>query len=82
MYGGILELVFLFVVEDDAVVVDKVKDACLPQRARQELNHEVVLPFLAISTKVHPMLPARLWVFSSLGVTNLPPSCGRTTNQT
>lgn len=46
MDGGVLELVLLLAVEDDAVVVYEVEDAGLPERAAEELHQEVVLPFL------------------------------------
>jgi hypothetical protein len=43
---GVLEFVLLLAVEHDAVVVHEVQDAGLPEGATQELNEEVVLPFL------------------------------------
>lgn len=46
MDGGVLELVLLLAVEDHAVVVHEVEDAGLPEGAAEELDEEVVLPFL------------------------------------
>jgi len=45
--GGVLELVLLLAVEDNAVVVDKVEDASFPEGSREELHHEVVFPLLS-----------------------------------
>lgn len=46
MDGGVLELVLLLIVEHHAVVVHEVEDAGLPEGAAEELDEEVVLPFL------------------------------------
>lgn len=46
MDGGVLELVLLLAVEDHAVIVYEVEDAGLPEGATEELDQEVVLPFL------------------------------------
>lgn len=43
---GVLEFVLVLAVEDDAVVVHEVEDADTPQGAVQELQQELVLPFL------------------------------------
>lgn len=46
MNDGVLEFVFLLIVENDALVVDKVEDTDSPDGAAQELDHEVIHPFL------------------------------------
>lgn len=46
MYGGVLELVLLLIIKDHAVVVHEVEDAGFPEGTAQELDEEVVLPFL------------------------------------
>jgi hypothetical protein len=43
---GVLELVLLLAVEHHAVLVHEVQHAHLPERARQKLEEELVLPFL------------------------------------
>lgn len=46
MDGGVLKLVFLLVVEHDAVLVDEVEHRNSPFRGAQELHEQIVLPFL------------------------------------
>jgi hypothetical protein len=43
---GILEFILLFIVEDDAFVIDKVKDGDPPNGAAEKLDHKLVHPFL------------------------------------
>lgn len=46
MDSGVFELVFILVVKNHAVVVNEVQDARFPEGTRQELNNEIVFPFL------------------------------------
>ena len=46
MNGGVLELVFLFVIENNAFGVDEVQDGDPPDGAVEELDNEVIHPFL------------------------------------
>lgn len=47
MDDGVLELVLLLVIEDDAVVVDEVQESVLPFLGDEELEKGLVLPFLS-----------------------------------
>lgn len=46
MNDCVLKFIFLFVIKDHAFAIDKVQDGDLPQGTHEELNHEVVHPFL------------------------------------
>ena len=44
---SILELVFFLIIENNAMIVNKVKYAGFPKRTREELNDKIILPFLS-----------------------------------
>ena len=43
---GVLELILFFVVEDDAVLIYKIQNSDAPLRRAEELDEQVVLPFV------------------------------------
>jgi hypothetical protein len=46
MNDGVLKLIFLFIVKDYAFSINEVQNGDLPQWTHQELDHEVIHPFL------------------------------------
>lgn len=52
MNGGIFELIFFLIIEDDAFVINKVQDPDSPNWTAKILNHKLIHPFLQISIKI------------------------------
>lgn len=58
---SVFKLVFLFVVENKAVLVEEAHDGCLPARTAKKVDDYIKEPVLKIETKALRFLTPAVW---------------------
>lgn len=46
MNDSVFELILLLIIKDNALIINKIKETDSPNRTAEELNHEIIHPFL------------------------------------